>query len=153
LRPVIHTILDNRGDYGHLTILWAARRPDLLVFTDEFDEWGAAPNAEFHVTVDEGDGTWTGNVGLITNLLERVNPPPAENVVTIACGPPIAIHFITLTLLKLGFKLEQQLTTLEARMHCGIGKCGRCNMGEKFICTDGPVFWQNEIAEFMESDV
>jgi sulfhydrogenase subunit gamma (sulfur reductase) len=152
LRPVVHTILDNRDDYGHMTILWAARRPDLLVFTDEFDDWGSAPNTEFHVTVDEGDENWTGNVGLITKLLEQVNPP-AENVVTIACGPPIAIHFITLTLLKLGFTLDQMLTTLEARMHCGIGKCGRCNMGEKFICVDGPVFWQSEIAEFLESDV
>jgi sulfhydrogenase subunit gamma (sulfur reductase) len=153
LRPVIHTILDNRIDYGHLTLLWAARRPDLLVFTDEFDDWGSAPDTKFHVTVDEGNGSWSGNVGLITNLLEQVNPPVSENVVTIACGPPIAIHFITLTLLKLGFQLDQMLTTLEARMHCGIGKCGRCNMGEKFICTDGPVFWQNEIAEFLESDV
>ncbi len=152
LRPVIHTILDNRNDYGHLALLWAARRPDLLVFTEEFDDWGSAPDTEFHVTVDEGNGSWSGNVGLITNLLEQVNPS-SENVVTIACGPPIAIHFITLTLLKLGFQLDQMLTTLEARMHCGIGKCGRCNMGEKFICTDGPVFWQNEIAEFLESDV
>jgi sulfhydrogenase subunit gamma (sulfur reductase) len=150
LRPVIHTILDNREDYGHLTILWAARSPDLLVFTDEFDEWGSSWATDFHVTVDQGNENWTGNVGLITNLLEQVNPPPTENTVTIACGPPIAIHFITLTLQKLGFRLDQMLTTLEARMHCGIGKCGRCNMGEKFICTDGPVFWQHEIAGFLE---
>jgi sulfhydrogenase subunit gamma (sulfur reductase) len=153
LRPVVHTILDNRGDYGHVTILWAARAPDLLVFTDEFDDWGSAPDTEFHVTIDVQHPDWSGNVGLITNLLERVNPPPSGNVVTIACGPPIAIHFITLSLLKLGYTLDQMLTTLEARRHCGIGKCGRCNMGEKFICSDGPVFWQNEIAEFLESDV
>jgi sulfhydrogenase subunit gamma (sulfur reductase) len=153
LRPVVHTILDNRADYGHTTILWAARAPDLLVFTDEFDDWGSAPNTEFHVTIDREHPDWSGNVGLITNLLEQVNPPPGENVVTIACGPPIAIHFITLSLLKLGYTLDQMLTTLEARMHCGIGKCGRCNMGKKFICSDGPVFWQNEIAEFLESDV
>jgi len=150
LRPVIHTILDNRADYGHLTIIWAARAPDLLVFTDEFDEWGAAPDTEFHVTVDRGDENWTGNVGLITQILEQVNPP-SDGTVTITCGPPIAIHFVTLTLKKLGFALDQMLTTLEARMHCGIGKCGRCNMGEKFICVDGPVFWQSEIAGFLES--
>jgi NAD(P)H-flavin reductase len=153
LRPVIYTILDNRDDYGHLTILWAARRPDLLVFSDEFEAWGQAPNTEFHVTIDRPHPDWSGNVGLITNLLEKINPPPSENTVTIACGPPIAIHFTTLSLLKLGFRLDQMLTTLEARMHCGIGKCGRCNMGEKFICTDGPVFWQHQIAGFLESDV
>jgi sulfhydrogenase subunit gamma (sulfur reductase) len=149
LRPVIHTILDHRDEYGRLTIIWASRSPDLLVFTGEFDEWGAAPDAEFHVTVDQGDENWSGNVGLITQLLERVNPS-VDNAIAISCGPPIAIHFIFLTLAKLGFAPDQMLTTLEARMHCGIGKCGRCNLGEKFICVDGPVFWQSEIAEFLE---
>jgi NAD(P)H-flavin reductase len=149
LRPVIQTVLDNRGEYGHLTILWAARSPDLLVFTDEFDEWRAAPDTGFHVTVDREYPGWSGNVGLITQLLERVSPS-TENAVAITCGPPIMIHFVFLTLAKMGFKPEQVLTTLEARMHCGIGKCGRCNLGEKFICIDGPVFWQSEIAEFVE---
>jgi len=149
LRPVIHTVLDNRDDYGHVTILWAARAPELLVFTEEFDEWGSAPDTELHVTVDEGDEQWTGNVGLITQLLERVSPP-TENAVVITCGPPIMIHFVFLTLQRLGFTPRQSLTTLEARMHCGIGKCGRCNMGGKFVCTDGPVFWQSEVSEFLE---
>jgi NAD(P)H-flavin reductase len=149
LRPVIQTILDNREDYGHLTILWAARTPDLLVFTDEFDEWGSAPDAEFHVTVDEGGEKWTGNVGLITELLEEVSPS-ADDAITITCGPPIMIRFVFLTLGKLGFTPQQMLTTLEARMHCGIGKCGRCNLGEAFICVDGPVFRQDEIAGFLE---
>jgi sulfhydrogenase subunit gamma (sulfur reductase) len=149
LRPVIQTILDNRADYGHLTLLWAARSPDLLVFTDEYEEWSAAPDAEFHVTVDRGDENWTGNVGLITQLLEQVGPSP-DNAIAITCGPPIAIHFVFLTLAKLSFAPTQVLTTLEARMHCGIGKCGRCNLGDKFICTDGPVFWQSEIAGFLE---
>jgi len=149
LRPVIHTILDNRSDYGHLTILWAARSPDLLVFTDEFDEWGSAPDSEFHVTVDQADDDWKGNVGLITQLLEDVEPE-TKNAVAVTCGPPIMIHFAFLALQKMGFPPGRLLTTLEARMHCGIGKCGRCNMGEKFVCTDGPVFWQSEIAGFLE---
>lgn len=149
LRPVVHTILDNRDDYGHVTLLWAARSPDLLIFTDEFEDWEAAPDTEFHVTVDEADEDWTGNVGLITELLEQVGPS-ADEAIAITCGPPIMIHFVFLTLGKLGFTPQQMLTTLEARMHCGIGKCGRCNLGEKFICTDGPVFWQSEIVEFLE---
>jgi NAD(P)H-flavin reductase len=149
LRPVIHTILDNRDDYGHLTILWAARSPDLLVFTDEFDEWRDTPDTEFHVTVDQGDESWTGNVGLITKLLEDVNPA-TDNAITVTCGPPIMIHFAFLSLQMLGFTPEQMLTTLEARMHCGIGKCGRCNLGGQFICVDGPVFWQYEVKEFLE---
>jgi NAD(P)H-flavin reductase len=149
LRPVIQTILDNREDYGHLTILWAARNPGMLIFTDELEGWRNAWATDLHVTVDQGDEDWTGNVGLITQLLEKVNPSP-QDAVTVTCGPPIMIHFVFMTLRKLGFTGEQMLTTLEARMHCGIGKCGRCNMGEKFICVDGPVFWQYEIAEFLE---
>jgi sulfhydrogenase subunit gamma (sulfur reductase) len=152
LRPVIHTILDQREDYGHLTILWAARNPSLLVFTDEYDDWRASPRTDLHLTVDQGDESWTDNVGLITELLEKVAPSP-ENAVTITCGPPIMIKFVMLTLKKLGFAAEQMITTLEAKMKCGIGKCGRCNLGEKFVCVDGPVFTYTEISQFLESFV
>jgi sulfhydrogenase subunit gamma (sulfur reductase) len=152
LRPVIHTILDQREDYGHLTILWAARDPSLLVFTDEYDDWRAAPRTDLHLTVDQGDESWTDNVGLITELLEKV-APSHENAVTITCGPPIMIKFVMLTLKKLGFTDEQMITTLEAKMKCGIGKCGRCNLGEKFVCVDGPVFTYTEISQFLESFV
>lgn len=153
LRPVIMDILERRTDYGHLTILWAARNPSLLVFTDEYKNWQSAPNTELHVTVDEGDEEWRaagGVEGLITHLLESIAPSP-ENTVVITCGPPVMIHFVSHTLIELGFSLDQMWTTLEARMHCGIGKCGRCNMGEKLVCMDGPVFRQDEVAEFLES--
>ncbi len=149
LRPVIHSILAQRAAYGHLTILWAARNPSLLVFTDEYAAWRAAPDTDLHLTVDKGDETWKGNVGLITEVLEKVAPSPA-NAATITCGPPIMIHFATLTLKKLGFGLEQMWTTLEARMHCGIGKCGRCNSGEKLVCVDGPVFRQDVANALLE---
>lgn len=152
LRPVIHSILDNRADFGHLTILWAARSPSLLVFADEYDEWRAAPDTDLHLTVDEGDSTWTGNVGLITQLLEDVAPTP-EDAMGIICGPPIMIRFVILVLRKLGFADEQMIMTLEAKMKCGIGKCGRCNMGEKFVCLDGPVFSYTQVSHFLESFV
>ena len=152
LRPVIHTILDNRAEYGDLTILWAARSPSLLVFTDEYDTWRAAPDTVLHLTVDEGDAAWTGNVGLITQLLEEVAPSP-ENALAIICGPPIMIKFVVMGLQKLGFAEEQMIMTLEAKMKCGIGKCGRCNMGEQFVCLDGPVFAYDQVSQFLESFV
>ncbi len=152
LRPVIHTVLDNRADFGDLTILWAARKPSLLVFTDEYDAWRAAPNTELHLTVDEGDSTWTANVGLITELLEQVGPS-SENAMAIICGPPIMIKFVILSLNKMGFADEQLIMTLEAKMKCGIGKCGRCNIGEKFVCLDGPVFTYTQVSRFLESFV
>lgn len=151
LRPVIHTVLDHRSDYGHFTILWAARHPSLLVFTDEYEEWRSAPNTELHLTVDVPDSKWDHNVGLITDLLERVAPSP-KNAITITCGPPIMIHFVNKMLVEqLGFQPEQNYVTLEARMHCGIGKCGRCNLGEKLVCVDGPVFNMQEVGNFLES--
>ena len=150
LRPVLQTIFDNRDDYGKLTILWAARNPDLLIFRDEYTDWRKVPNTELHLTVDEADGTWGGEIGLITQLLEKVNPSP-KNTVAITCGPPIMIYYADKTLQKLGFKPEQSYVTLEARMHCGIGKCGRCNLGEKLICVDGPVFSMAEVGNLLES--
>jgi NAD(P)H-flavin reductase len=150
LRPVLQTIFDNREDYGKLTILWAARNPDLLIFRDEYDSWRSVLNSELHLTVDEANEAWEGEVGLITHLLHKVNPS-SENTIAITCGPPIMIFYADKTLQKLGFTPEQSYVTLEARMHCGIGKCGRCNLGEKLICVDGPVFSMAEVGNLLES--
>jgi sulfhydrogenase subunit gamma (sulfur reductase) len=151
LRPVIQTILNHRQDYGYLTILWAARHPSLLVFTDEYDDWREAPDTKLHLTVDHPDPKWDHNIGLITDLLDRVSPSP-DNAITITCGPPIMIHFVNKMLVeKLGFHPEQNYVTLEARMHCGLGKCGRCNLGEKLVCVDGPVFTMQEVGNLLES--
>lgn len=149
LRPVIQHVLANRDDYGHMTILWAARNPDLLLFTENYDTWRQTPDTELHLTVDEGDETWDGEVGLITDLLKKVNPK-AGNTVAITCGPPVMIYYADKVLAELGFPAEKRYVTLEARMHCGIGKCGRCNIGEKLVCVDGPVFNMKEAAGFLE---
>ena len=150
LRPVIQTVLDWRADYGYFTILWAARHPSLLVFTDEYDEWRDAPDTRLHLTVDQPDELWDHNVGLITDLLEKVAPSP-ENAVAITCGPPVMIYYVDKVLRKLGFSPEQSYVTLEARMHCGLGMCGRCNLGEKLVCVDGPVFSMAEVDGLLES--
>jgi len=150
LRPVIQHVLDHRPDYGDLTILWAARHPSLLVFTEEYEEWKAAPNTSLYLTVDQPDEKWDHNVGLITELLQKVAPKP-ENAITITCGPPIMIHYVGRMLEEMGFSPEKNYVTLEARMHCGLGKCGRCNLGEKLICVDGPVFSMAEVLELKET--
>jgi sulfhydrogenase subunit gamma (sulfur reductase) len=150
LRPVIQTVLADRAAYGHLTILWAARHPSLLLFREEYDTWRSAPDTELHLTVDEGDDDWRGNVGLITDLLAEL-APPHKNTVAITCGPPIMIYYADKVLADLGFSPEQRYVTLEARMHCGIGKCGRCNLGDKLVCTDGPVFSMAEVEDMLES--
>jgi NAD(P)H-flavin reductase len=149
LRPVIRTVLGNRSAFGHLTILWAARNPSLLLFKNDYPTWKKSPNSELHLTVDEGDQDWRGNVGLITELLEKVSPNP-NNSIAITCGPPIMIFYVDKLLTKLGFASQQHFVTLEARMHCGIGKCGRCNIGGKLVCVDGPVFSMAEVSDMLE---
>ncbi|MBM3152457.1 MAG: hydrogenase [Chloroflexi bacterium] len=150
LRPVIQTVLANRADYGQLTILWAARHPSLLVFTDEYEAWRSAPDTRLHLTVDQADPAWDHNTGLITDLLRKVNPSP-KNAVTITCGPPIMIYYVSRMLGEMGFSPVNNYVTLEARMHCGLGKCGRCNLGEKLICVDGPVFNMAEVGNMLET--
>lgn len=150
LRPVIQHVLDHRSEYGKLTILWAARQPSLLVFTDEYDEWRAAPNTVLHLTVDKPEDGWEHEVGLITQLIEKVSPA-TEDAIAVTCGPPIMIQKVTRMLAGMGFGGEDSYVTLEARMHCGIGKCGRCNLGEKLVCVDGPVFNMAELELLLET--
>jgi sulfhydrogenase subunit gamma (sulfur reductase) len=150
LRPLVQEILDHRDDYGDLTIFCAGRSPDLLVFREEYEEWKAAPRTLVHVTVDKGDEAWTGRVGLITQALAEIAPSP-EGAVAVTCGPPIMIRFVLKALKHLGFAPDQVITTLEGKMKCGIGKCGRCNVGDQYICTDGPVFRYDEIQRFLEA--
>jgi len=149
LRPVIEHILQRREDYGKLTILWAARSPDLLLFQDDYETWRNSPYTELHLTVDESNEDWDGNVGLITELLQDI-APESDNAIAITCGPPIMIFYADKVLDELDFKPDHRYVTLEARMHCGIGKCGRCNLGDILVCVDGPVFSMAEAGQLLE---
>jgi NAD(P)H-flavin reductase len=150
LRPVIQYIQKNREDFAKLTILMAARTPEHHLFLDDYPEWRGIPETSLHLTVDEGSEGWNGEVGLITDLLKSVNPDP-HNTIAIMCGPPIMIFYADKMLSELGFGASERYVTLEARMHCGIGKCGRCNLGEKLVCVDGPVFSMEEVGQLLES--
>lgn len=150
LRSVILNVLDNRAKYGKIDIIYGARSPQDLVFTSEYEEWQAVDNTRLHLTVDRGDEEWKGNVGLVPTFLKEINPSP-ENTTSITCGPPIMIKFVIEALNELGFSSERIITTLERRMKCGVGKCGRCNIGSKYVCLDGPVFNLNQLQE-MPSD-
>ena len=149
LRPVIQHVREYRNNFGDLTILWAARTPAHLMFQNEYDLWREIPRTALHLTVDHADQSWKGPVGLITELLKKVSPP-SNNSVAITCGPPIMIYYVDKILAEMGFDPIDRFVTLEARMHCGIGKCGRCNLGEKLVCIDGPVFTMDQVNDFLE---
>jgi sulfhydrogenase subunit gamma (sulfur reductase) len=149
LRPIITTILDYRKDYGDLVIINGARSPQDLVFAPEFDTWAASPKTKLELTVDAGDEKWTGKVALIPSVVSELKLSP-QNAIAITCGPPIMIHFTLIELRKLGFADNQIITTLEGKMKCGLGKCARCNVGDKYICRDGPVFSMEQISQLIE---
>lgn len=146
MRCVIWNALDLRKNFKDITIVYGAKSVDDLVYKDELTEWAARPDVNLVTTVDPGGETpdWKGEVGFVPSVLEKV-APNSENTVAIVCGPPIMIKFTFPVLEKLGFKDENIYTTLENRMKCGIGKCGRCNVGKLYVCKDGPVFTRTEL--------
>lgn len=145
LRSLIHYSLLKRDDFGKITIIYGARTPEDLVFKDElFNIWPGLKNTEVHITVDLATNSWQGKVGVVPKILKEFNPSP-ENTVAFTCGPPIMIKYTLDALKDLNFPEEDTVTTLEMKMKCGIGKCGRCNIGDKYICLDGPVFTLKEL--------
>lgn len=142
LRSAITYILDsrNRSRFGKLTVVYGAREPGELLYKETLKQWQAHPDIDVTLTVDRApESGWNGRVGLVPNMLKEI-APDAENAVALVCGPPVMIRFTIPVLLELGFSKEQTILSLENRMKCGIGKCGRCNIGHKYVCTDGPVF-------------
>jgi len=140
LRSFIKYCFKHREDYGKITILYGSRTSADLCFKDElFDKWPKEKDTQVYVTIDNPEEGWDGHVGFVPAYLEELKPNP-EGTIAVICGPPIMIKFCLQSLEKMGFNDEQVITTLEMRMKCGIGKCGRCNIGHEYICLDGPVF-------------
>ena len=148
LRSLLWNLLDTRDDYGQITVIYGARSVADLVYKQELDEWGARDDLKLILTVDPGgeDENWTGEVGFVPTVLSATKPS-AVNAVAITCGPPIMIKFVLVALIELGFEPEQIITTLEAKMKCGLGKCGRCNIGPAYVCKHGPVFRYDELKQ------
>ena len=151
LRTLILYMLDNRSDYGDIAIIYGARTPNDLCYKDELREWEERSDVNLILTVDNDFPGWTKKVGLVPNVLRELAPSP-EGTIAITCGPPIMIKYTLEALAFLKFRDEDIITTLEARMKCGIGICGRCNIGMKYICKDGPVFSLAQLKELPPED-
>ena len=146
MRCVIWNALDRREDFKDITIVYGAKSVNDLVYKEELKEWENRPDVNLITTVDPGGETpdWTGKVGFVPSVLEAAAPASADSV-AIVCGPPVMIKFTFPVLEKLGFADENIYTTLENRMKCGVGKCGRCNVGKLYVCKDGPVFTKAQL--------
>ena len=146
VRSVINYVRDNRDKFGTVDIVYGSRSKDDLVYYKEIvEEWQSTEGFHVHLTIDNPQEGWDGHVGFVPNFVKELNPDLKKTV--LMCGPPIMIKFTLGGLMDLGFKKEQVYTTMELRMKCGIGKCGRCNIGNKYVCKDGPVFRFDELDE------
>ena len=146
LRSVINYCRDKRDQYGKITVVYGARsKEDLVDYNEILTEWIPEGDIDVQLTIDREQADWEGHVGFIPAFVKELNPSLDYNV--LMCGPPIMIKFTLQGLKELGFRDEQIYTTLEMKMKCGIGKCGRCNLGDKFICKDGPVFRFDQLSE------
>ena len=146
LRSVINYVRDNRDRYGTVDIVYGSRsKEDLVEYKEIVEEWMKEKDFHVHLTIDREQEGWDGHVGFVPNYVKELNPDLSKTV--LMCGPPIMIKFTLQGLMELGFKKTQVYTTTELRMKCGIGKCGRCNIGSKYVCKDGPVFRFDELDE------
>ena len=139
LRAPIYHVTENRADFKDVHILYGCKSPSQLLFDYQYEAWRRIDDVNIQIIVEESDESWTGPVGLITKLLDDVQVDPHETY-AVVCGPPVMFKFVCQRLNQMGIPMDQMFVSLERRMHCGMGKCGRCNVGATYTCTDGPVF-------------
>ncbi len=139
LRASIFAVIENRADFENVHILYGTKSPDQLLFDYQYEEWSRIDDIDLQVIVEEPEGEWTGPVGLITKLLDGIEIDP-QRTFAIVCGPPVMFKFVCGQLSEQGMPMRRMFVSLERRMHCGMGKCCRCNIGSTFTCMEGPVF-------------
>lgn len=135
---------ENRSRFGRIDFIYGARTPGMLLYRDEITQWQQNDDVHCHITVDRECSGWTGLIGFVPTVTEQVAPNP-ENSIALVCGPPIMIKFTQPVLDARGWKADQIFLSLENRMKCGLGICGRCNVGHHYVCKDGPVFSKAEL--------
>lgn len=147
LRPLVEYAIARQDSFGDVMLLYGARTPKDIVYKEELEKW--REHIDVRLTVDVGDETWRGRTGVVTVLLDDVEVDPRETY-SVQCGPPIMIYFVTRRLVEMGFPDGRILFSLERLMKCGMGFCGHCMIGGKYVCRDGPVFKYSEVKELLE---
>ena len=137
---------DNRRDFGDITVVYGARNPGLLLYRDDLSRWGLRDDMSLVVTVDSAGDGWTGRTGTVPAALGDIRIDGGSTS-ALVCGPPAMIRYTLPVLDGLGLRPERTYLSLEMKMKCGIGKCGRCNIGGSYVCTDGPVFSLSRLNE------
>ena len=149
LRSLMYELFKRRGELKKLLFRGGCKTPQEFLYKKEVTGWGKRKDLDLALTVDKGDATWKGNVGVVTTILDNLDMD-CKNGIAVVCGPPIAMKFSTKKLLELKFKENNIYLSMEKNMSCGIGKCGHCRIGTYYACKDGPVFSYDKIKNFHE---
>jgi len=139
LRAPIFYVTENRSDYRDVHILYGTRTPDQLLFDYQYEQWRRIDGVNLSIIVERADESWQGEVGFVTKLLQEISIDP-DRTYAIVCGPPVMFKFVCNQLSERGVPMHRMFVSLERRMHCGMGKCCRCNIGSTYTCLEGPVF-------------
>lgn len=147
LRSLMYEFFARSGEFKKLSFRGGCKTPQELLYKTEIEGWSKRDDLNLRLTVDKGDSTWKGNVGVVTTILDDLDMDYSA-AIAIVCGPPIAMKFSTKKLLELGFKESNIYLSMEKNMSCGIGKCGHCRLGTYYACKEGPVFTYDKIKNF-----
>ena len=149
-RSFINYVLDNRNDYGDVTILLGTKNPLERIFHSELEAWTKRDDVKFLETVDKGDASWKGSTGVVTTLIPKIENELKDAAVLI-CGPPIMYKFVLMSLKEHEVSSDRIYLNLERKMKCGVGKCGHCQINNYYVCIDGPVFCQADLIDVPEA--
>lgn len=150
LRSLINYVLDRRGDFGEVTILYGTRSPSDILFTHELISWQQMPGVNFQITVDVAPLNWRGHVGVVTNLLRQLKVH-AGKTAAVLVGPPVMYKYVIQELKELRIPDNEIYASLERRMKCGMGKCGHCQINYIYVCLEGPCFCYSDIVDLKEA--
>ncbi len=151
MRSLIHAVLEKRGDFGEVNILFGCKAPGERLFLDELDQWRERPDVKLHETIDRPHPDWDGHVGVITTLFPELDITSPKSTIAVVVGPPIMYRFVIIECLNAGIDEESIVMSLERHMKCGVGKCGHCQINQKYVCQDGPVFTYAEARHLKEA--
>jgi NAD(P)H-flavin reductase len=149
LRPALYSCLENCKRFGRISLLYGARAPDMLLYTREYDAW-TDRRLDVYTTVDRFQPGWSGNVGVVTLLVDRLRPLSPGNSVLFLCGPEVMMRYSVRSALERGLRKDQIWVSLERNMQCAVGLCGHCQLGPAFVCKDGPIFRYDKIEAFLD---
>ncbi|MHB8870771.1 MAG: FAD/NAD(P)-binding protein [Thermoleophilia bacterium] len=150
LRSLIVNLIDERADFGDVTILYGCKNPADMLFKEEIAQWAARDDVDFRITADIAEPSWTGNVGPVTTLFRRLTVDP-KTTVPVMVGPPVMFKHVVKQVLAVGIPEDRIILSLERRMKCGIGECGHCQINGVYVCQDGPVFTYAELKRLEEA--